>query len=77
MSERGARVLEEALALSPEERAELADRLIASLDAESQRRIDELWAAEVEARFDAYERGEVEAIPAEQAIADAIKKARG
>ncbi len=77
MSERGARVLEDALALSPEERAELADRLISSLDADSQRRIDELWAAEVEARFDEYERGGVEAIPAEQAIADAIKKARG
>ncbi len=66
----------EAGALSPEERAELADRLISSLDADSQRRIDELWAAEVEARFDAYESGEVEAILAEQAIADAIKKAR-
>lgn len=77
MSERGARVLEEALELPPEERAELAERLIWSLDADSQRRIDELWAAEVEARFDEYERGEVEAIPAEQAIADAIKKARG
>ncbi|MBM4039568.1 MAG: addiction module protein [Planctomycetes bacterium] len=77
MSERGARVLEEALALSPEERADLAERLICSLDADWQRRIDELWAAEVEARFDAYERGEVEAIPADEAIADAIKKARG
>ena len=77
MSERGARLLEEALALPPEERAELADRLLSSLDPPSQRRIDELWAEEVEARLDAYDRGEMEAIPAEKAIAEALKKARG
>ena len=76
MSERGARVLEEALALPPEERAELADRLWSSLDSVSQRRVDQLWAEEVEARLDAYDRGEVEAIPAERAIADALLKAR-
>ncbi|HUT35977.1 MAG TPA: addiction module protein [Planctomycetota bacterium] len=76
VSERGARLLDEALALPPEERAELAERLWSSLDAASQRRIDELWAEEVEARLDAYDRGEIEAIPAEKAIAEALLKAR-
>lgn len=78
MSERGARVLEEALALPPEERAELAERLWTSLEpsSEEQERIDRLWAEEVEARLDAYERGEIEAIPAEQAIAEALLKVR-
>jgi putative addiction module component (TIGR02574 family) len=76
VSERGARILEEALALPPEERAELADRLWSSLDPSSQQRVDKLWAEEVEARLDAYDRGEIEAIPAEKAIAEALLKAR-
>jgi len=78
VSERGARVLEEALALSPEERAELAERLWSSIESatEDQERIDRLWAEEVEARLDAYDRGEMEAIPAEQAIAEVLLKAR-
>lgn len=78
MSERGARLLEQALALSFEERAELADRLSSSLESSSpeQERVDKLWAEEVEARLDAYDRGEMEAIPAEKAIAEALLKAR-
>jgi putative addiction module component (TIGR02574 family) len=58
------------------ERAELADRLHGSLDQAYLDQIDAWWAKEVEARIDAFERGEVEAIPADQAIAEALKKAR-
>jgi len=51
MSKKGIEVLEEALSLPPVERAELAERLLTSLDASPDRRIAELWAQEVEDRL--------------------------
>ncbi len=59
MSKKGAQLLEEALSLPLAERAELADRLLTSLDASPDRRIHELWAQEVEDRLDAFEREEI------------------
>lgn len=59
MSSRAQRVLRDALKLSPVERAELVERILASFAFPERQRIDGLWAAEVEARIDAYERGEL------------------
>lgn len=64
MSDRCNEILEEALSLSPTERAEIAERLLSSLDTPDRQRVDELWAAEAEDRLDAYERGEIKTIPA-------------
>lgn len=52
-----------ALSLPPNERAQLAEQLFASLDI-SQDELDRLWAQEADSRIDAYERGEIKAIPA-------------
>lgn len=60
----------QALMLSAEERALLADRLIASLFKDND--IEEAWASEVERRIAEIEGGRVHLIPA----ADAIAKAR-
>ena len=68
MSKRGAQVLEEALSLPPAERAELADRLLSSLDASPMNRIDALWAAEAEDRIEAFERGAIKAVTASDAF---------
>lgn len=68
MSKTGSQLLQEALALSPEERAKLADRLLTSLDSSPDRGIDELWAQEAEDRLDAFERGEIKAVPAKEAF---------
>lgn len=59
----------QALKLTSEERAQLADRLIASLfeDAEA----EEVWAAEVERRVEEIESGRAKLIPASEAIARA------
>jgi putative addiction module component (TIGR02574 family) len=76
VSERGAKLLDEAMSLPVAERAELADRLRCSLDHAYFDQIDAWWRKEVEARIDAFERGEVEAIPADQAIAEALQRAR-
>jgi putative addiction module component (TIGR02574 family) len=66
MTDKTSQILREAMLLSPDERAELADRLLDTLQSSAQRRIDEEWAAESEDRIDAYERGEISAIPADE-----------
>jgi putative addiction module component (TIGR02574 family) len=68
MLKNGAQVLERALALPADERAELADRLLSSLDEGRQRKVDELWAGEAEDRIDAFERGELKAVSVEKAF---------
>lgn len=60
----------EALKLTPEERARLADRLLASLSDNAE--VEEAWAVEVERRLAAIESGRTQLIPA----ADAIARAR-
>lgn len=62
-------ILKEVLALPVGERAEIVEALLSSLD-EPDHAIDELWGKEAEARLDAYERGELKAIP----LADVLAK---
>lgn len=59
-------VLEKAIHLPPVERAELVEQIISSFDFPSREKIDALWAKEAEDRIDAYDRGEIKAIPASQ-----------
>lgn len=59
----------EALKLSPEERALLADHLLASLGAQGE--VEQAWAVEVEQRLAEVEAGHVTLIPIEQAIQSA------
>ena len=69
MSESSAHILQEALALTPEDRAELVDGLLASLQLPRDPEIDELWMREAEERLNAYDRGELKAVPAEEVFA--------
>jgi len=64
-------LLREAMLLPPDARAKLAGELISSLDdsaPDSDR--DVAWAAEIRHRIDAYDAGEVTAVPADQLLAD-------
>jgi putative addiction module component (TIGR02574 family) len=61
----------QALKLTNSERARLAERLLASLDEDSE--IEAAWAAEVERRLADVESGRVQMIPADEAIARARK----
>jgi putative addiction module component (TIGR02574 family) len=63
------RVLIDALSLSPMERAELIEKLLASFSFPDRKAIDERWAAEAEDRIDAYERGEIRSSPANEVFA--------
>lgn len=59
---------ENARKLSPTERLELVDEILASLD-EPDPAIDRLWAREAEERIAAYRRGEIKALPLEEVLA--------
>jgi putative addiction module component (TIGR02574 family) len=64
----------EAMKLSAEDRARLADRLISSLSAAAA--VEEAWAVEVERRIAEIEAGRAHVVPAADAIArarDALK----
>jgi putative addiction module component (TIGR02574 family) len=62
-------VLKDALELPPVDRAELIERLFHSFDSTSNARVDSLWAAEIESRIDAYDKGEIAASSAEEVFA--------
>jgi len=75
MSNRSSEVFQEALSLPLDERAELIERLLSSIDSPDRQRIDALWAKEAEDRLDAYERGEIKTISA-QRVFDKIDEQR-
>lgn len=58
--------------LEPRERAELAERLLESLDQLSPAEIEELWLDEAERRSKEWDQGRVSGIPAEQ-VFDRLK----
>ena len=59
---------EQAMALSSDSRARLADRLVESLELEELGPIDKLWAAEAIRRRDEVRSGRVETIDGEEAL---------
>jgi putative addiction module component (TIGR02574 family) len=68
-------ILAEALKLPPVERAELVENLLSSFEFQSRGAIDTLWAQEAEDRIDAFDRGEMTAIPVKDVFIE-IEKSR-
>lgn len=66
MTQKSQVVLEEALKLSPNERAEVAEQLIASLEEAPDTNVEQAWQQEVQRRLHQIERGEVKTIPWEE-----------
>jgi putative addiction module component (TIGR02574 family) len=69
MSASSEQILLQALALSPQDRAEIVERLLARFQVPPDPHLDEFWAREAEDRLDAYDRGELGAVPAEEVFA--------
>jgi putative addiction module component (TIGR02574 family) len=69
-------LFEEALKLSPIERAELIENLLASFEFRSRKTVDAAWAKEAEDRVDAYEIDEIAAIPAKDVFSEIEKNKR-
>jgi len=61
-------ILDQALELSATERAIVAEKLLFSLDSPDSK-IDDIWGKEANSRVEAYKKGEIEAIPAEEVFA--------
>lgn len=66
MTAESKRVLQDALALPPTERAMLVEEILSSFDSPSRQQVDALWAKEAEDRIDAYERGDMRSSPAQE-----------
>ena len=64
-------IFEKALSLKPLEKAELADKLLSSLD-QPDPVLNELWAKEAESRLDAYEQGKLKTVSLEQVLSNSL-----
>lgn len=60
MTTQAQQVLNDAVHLSPIERAELVEKILSSFNFSARNDIDESWALEAEERVDAYDSGEIE-----------------
>jgi putative addiction module component (TIGR02574 family) len=67
-------IFSHALALPPEMREELAEKLWLSLDSKEQEEVQKAWLEEIESRIDAYEKGEMTSIPLDQAVSSLREK---
>jgi putative addiction module component (TIGR02574 family) len=59
----------QARCLSAHEKATLARILIEELDPALDTEVEELWVAEAQRRYEAFHRGELEALPGDEVIA--------
>ena len=65
---------ENALRLSPHDRAKLAEHLIHSLDEVEDPEAERLWVEEAERRYKEYKEGEIKGIPADLVFSEARSK---
>ncbi|VFN07258.1 MAG: putative addiction module component, TIGR02574 family [Candidatus Kentron sp. G] len=70
------KIAKEAMGLPVSLRAELADRLMESLDTEETDEIQSLWAREAIHRRDEIRSGKIQPIPGEQVLAEARQLAK-
>ena len=66
------KLLKEALVLPIQEKSDLIEELIKSLD-KPDPEIDELWKKEAESRIDAYDDGEISSITLEETLSNITK----
>jgi putative addiction module component (TIGR02574 family) len=71
-----AEVFEAALALSDDDRAKLAERLVESLEGESDPDAGTAWAAEIERRLAKIDAGQASSLSMEEALARLHRAAR-
>lgn len=62
--------------LPAEERAQLAQELLQSVERETDPEVEVAWDAEIARRLDTYERGEAKLIPAEDVFEEARRLTR-
>jgi putative addiction module component (TIGR02574 family) len=75
MSDRVEEIAAQGRSLPPEERVRLLDLLLESLEEPAGRTLEQAWAAEIERRVLAHQRGEGELFDVEDVMAEAEKLA--
>lgn len=70
MTPHSRQLLKSVLDLSPVERAEMVEQILASFGFPMRSDIDHAWAREVEDRIDAFERGDIGSTPASEVFKD-------
>lgn len=74
MTDKTQAIVEQALKLSPTERAEVAEKLIVSLDEVPDTDVEQAWQGEIQRRIQQIDRGEVELIDSDTVMAELWKK---
>jgi hypothetical protein len=69
-------IIEQAMALPPEARAEVVDKLLARIEEEDWAEIDPALAEEAERRIDALDRGEDRTYPAAEVIKELMARVK-
>ena len=69
-------VFDDALSLPSDMRAELAERLVQSLDEPEEIQLTPAWRREIRRRLEAFDKGEMEAIPSEEVFERLRNKGR-
>lgn len=77
MTELAQKFIEEALLLTREDRAELVERLLESLNVPTQTEIDRLWADEAEKRVREYDEGKIKSLDGELVFKEIRDRIRG
>jgi putative addiction module component (TIGR02574 family) len=68
MNSQAEQILQSALSLNPDDRVEIAENLILSLDEDRAADIEAAWAAEIKRRLESIDKGEVQLIPADEVM---------
>jgi putative addiction module component (TIGR02574 family) len=77
MTARVKSVLHDALMLSEKDRAEIAAKLLDSLDSDEEDEIEAAWAVEIQKRLDELDQGKVKTIPSNKAWKEIVDRTHG
>jgi putative addiction module component (TIGR02574 family) len=77
MSTQAEQILQSALGLPADERVDIAESLMLSVDEEKGAEIDAAWAAEIKRRIESIDKGEVQLIPWDEALRSMRERLNG
>jgi putative addiction module component (TIGR02574 family) len=77
MDTQAEQILQSALSLDPDDRVEIAESLILSLDEKRTAEIEAAWAEEIKRRLESIDKGQVQLIPADEVMREMRARLNG
>ena len=77
MDTQAEQILQSALSLDPDDRGEIAESLIQSLDEKRAAEIEAAWAEEIKRRLESIDKGQVQLIPADEVMREMRARLNG